>query len=174
VSKSRFFLLIQINPQKEVQMLDKNIRRCTHIKVNGIRCGSPALRSEAFCYFHQRMIRGVQTPPSSRLHPMAILEDEEAIQASLMEMVNALVRNTIDLPRAQLILRAIFIASKNSPRVHLDTGEDWMIREAPTFPAAPARPASPEIMDAAEALARIKPPASVKAGKEAAAPQAAG
>ena len=154
-------------------MLDKNIRRCTHIKVNGIRCGSPALRSEAFCYFHQRMIRGVQTPPSSRLHPMAILEDEEAIQASLMEMVNALVRNTIDLPRAQLILRAIFIASKNSPRVHLDIGQDWMIREAPAFPAAPSKPVSREIMEAAEALARIKPPASVKSNA-AEAPQAAG
>jgi hypothetical protein len=104
---------------------------------------------------------------------MAILEDEESIQASLMEMVNALVRNTIDLPRAQLILRAILIASRNSPRVHLDRDQEWMVREAPNFPAAPAKPVSPEIMEAAEALGRIKPPASVKSD-EAEAPQAAG
>src|SRR5271169_4705534 len=58
--------------------LNKNIRSCTHIKVNGTRCGSPALRGEVFCYFHQRMIRGVRTPPKSRLHPIALIENEEA------------------------------------------------------------------------------------------------
>jgi hypothetical protein len=53
-----------------------NPSACTHIKVNGIRCDSPALRNEVFCYFHQRMIRGVRTPPKSRLHPIAMLEGE--------------------------------------------------------------------------------------------------
>jgi hypothetical protein len=81
--------------------INKAARFCTHIKVNGVRCGSPALRGEHFCYFHQRMIRGVSTPPQSRLHPMAFLEDGASIQASLMEVINALVRNTIDLRRAQ-------------------------------------------------------------------------
>jgi hypothetical protein len=83
-----------------------NFPVCTHIKVNGIRCGSPALRQEVFCYFHQRMFRGVPTPPKSRLHPMAMLEDEQSIQASLLEIINALVRNHIDVPRARLIMRA--------------------------------------------------------------------
>jgi hypothetical protein len=64
----------------------KNVSVCTHIKVTGIRCGSPALRGEEFCYFHQRMMRGVPTPPQSRLHPIALLENEEAIQASIMEV----------------------------------------------------------------------------------------
>ena len=82
-----------------------NVKVCTHIKVTGIRCGSPALRGEQFCYFHQRMMRGVATPPNARLHPIALIENEEAIQASLMEVINALARNTIDLHRAQLILR---------------------------------------------------------------------
>src|SRR5579864_3531318 len=67
-----------------------NVRNCTHIKVTGVRCGSPAMRGEQFCYFHQRMMRGVATPPQARLHPIAILENEEAIQASLMEVINAL------------------------------------------------------------------------------------
>src|SRR5712691_5814983 len=77
--------------------VNPNTRVCTHIKVNGIRCGSPSLRQEVFCYFHQRMIRGVRTPPKSRLHPIANFEDPQAIQASLMEVVNALVRNQIDV-----------------------------------------------------------------------------
>src|ERR1035437_6850516 len=94
-----------------------NIKSCTHIKVTGVRCGSPALRGEQFCYFHQRMMRGVQTPPNARLHAVALIEDEEAIQASLMEVINALARNTIDLHRAQLILRALSIAVRTARRV---------------------------------------------------------
>src|SRR6202044_433330 len=30
--------------------LNQNTRVCTHIKVNGVQCGSPALRGEVFCY----------------------------------------------------------------------------------------------------------------------------
>ncbi len=142
--------------------LNKNIRVCTHIKVNGVRCGSPALRGEVFCYFHQRMIRGVATPPKSRLHPIALIEDEEGIQASLMEVINALIRNTIDFRRAQLILRALHIATKNAPRVHFRIHEREMVREVPDYPAAPAtpKPLSPALGKAG-ALARIPRPKPV-------------
>jgi len=122
---------------------NKNTRTCTHIKVNGVPCGSPALRGEAFCYFHQRMIRGVATPPKSRLHPIAQIEDEEGIQASLMEIINALVRNTIDFKRAQLILRALQIAARNAPRVHFRVHSNEMIHEVPDYPAVPAAPKRP-------------------------------
>jgi hypothetical protein len=139
--------------------LNNNTRVCTHIKVNGVPCGSPALRGEIFCYFHQRMIRGVRTPPKSRLHPIALIEDEHGIQASLMEVINALVRNTIDLRRAQLILRALHIAVRNSPRVHFDFSKKEMVHEVPDYPAATAaqQPASPAIAQAG-ALARIPRP----------------
>jgi len=114
-----------------------NVRVCTHIKVTGIRCGSPALRGEQFCYFHQRMVRGVATPPNARLHPIALIEDEEAIQASLMEVINALIRNTIDLKRAELILRALHIAVRNARRVRFGQDKNEMVREVPTYPAPP-------------------------------------
>ena len=117
--------------------VNPNTRVCTHIKVNGIRCGSPSLRREVFCYFHQRMIRGVRTPPKSRLHPIANFEDAEAIQASLMEVVNALVRNHIDVPRARLILRALSIAARNANKVRFDCFESDMVKEVPEYPAAP-------------------------------------
>jgi hypothetical protein len=90
---------------------------CTHIKVTGVRCGSPALRGEQFCYFHQNAHRGVRRPKQSRLHPIALIEDEESIQYALMEVINALMRNTIDLKPATLILRALHIAVKNASRV---------------------------------------------------------
>ena len=138
-------------------LLNKNIRLCTHVKVNGVPCSSPALRGEVFCYFHQRMIRGVATPPKSRLHPIAIIENSDGIQASLMEVINALARNMIDTRRAQLILRALHIAVKNAPRVHFDCFADRMVREAPDYPQAPAPPNQFEAALAqAKALAGIK------------------
>ncbi|HKV79192.1 MAG TPA: hypothetical protein VJP02_13680, partial [Candidatus Sulfotelmatobacter sp.] len=94
-----------------------NDRSCTHIKVTGVRCNSPALRGEQFCYFHQNAHRGVRRPPQSRLHPIAMIEDEESIQYALMEVINALMRNTIDVKRASLIIRALHIAVKNAGRV---------------------------------------------------------
>jgi hypothetical protein len=122
-----------------------SVRVCTHIKVTGVRCGSPALRGEQFCYFHQRMMRGVATPPNARLHPIALIENEEAIQASLMEVINALARNTIDLHRAQLILRALHIAVKNARRTHFGMDKSNMVREVPTYPAVPKPTAPPAV-----------------------------
>jgi hypothetical protein len=91
-------------------------RICTHIKVNGVPCGSPALRGEVLCYFHQRLVGGVGTPPKPRPHLMAILEDKNSIHSPLMEVFNALARNQIDTNRARLILRALHLAVKNATR----------------------------------------------------------
>jgi hypothetical protein len=112
-----------------------NPKSCTHIKVTGARCESHALRGEQFCYFHHHAHRGVRRPSRSRLHPIALIESEEAIQASLMEVINGLLRNTIDVKRAELILRALHIAVKNARRTKFDAYEP--VREIPEY-AAPA------------------------------------
>jgi hypothetical protein len=139
--------------------VNPNTRVCTHIKVNGIRCGSPSLREEVFCYFHQRMIRGVRTPPKSRLHPIANFEDTHAIQASLMEVVNAIVRNQIDVPRARLVLRALSIAVRNASKTHFDCWQSDMVKEVPEYPAAPPSTGPFAIATAqAAALAAISTP----------------
>ena len=115
---------------------------CTHIKVNGLRCGCPSLRGEQFCYFHQRMHRGVRMPAQARLHPIALIEDEESIQAALMEVINALMRNTIDLKRATLILRALHIAVKNATRVKFGLEKTNMVRDIPQYEEEPAATAA--------------------------------
>ena len=109
-----------------------NVKTCTHIKVTGVRCGSPALRGEQFCYFHQRMLRTVKSP-KMRLHHVALLENEQAIQASLMEVVNALIRGTIELKRGELLLRALNAAVRNSRRAHFDIHTDDMVKQLPDF-----------------------------------------
>ena len=116
--------------------LMSNLKSCTHIKVSGVRCGSPPLRGEQFCYFHQRMLRTVKDP-ASRIHHHALLEDEESIQASLMEVVNALLRGTIELKRAELILRALNTAVRNIRRVNFGLHSDEMVREIPNYPTPP-------------------------------------
>jgi hypothetical protein len=131
-----FFAPDQPSKGSNTMAINPNTRACSHIKVNGIRCGSPSLRQEVFCYFHQRMIRGVRTPPKSRLHPIANFEDPQAIQASLMEVVNALVRNHIDVARARLILRALSIAARNASKTRFDCWQNDMVKEVPEYPAA--------------------------------------
>jgi hypothetical protein len=137
----------------------QNPRTCTHIKVNGVRCGSPALRNEVFCYFHQRLIRGVRTPAKSRIHPIAMLEDPQAIQASLMEVINALVRNHIEVNRARLIIRALFIAAKNADKARFSLYASEMVTEVPQYPAAPiTRGTNYDALEQAEVLAEINAP----------------
>jgi hypothetical protein len=110
-----------------------NSKTCTHIKVTGVRCGSPALLGEQFCYFHQNAHRGVRRPPHSRLHPIALLESEESIQASLMEVINGLIRNTLDVKRAELIIRALGIAVRNARRVKFDSEVNARVKEVPQY-----------------------------------------
>jgi hypothetical protein len=95
------------------------------------------------------MIRGVPTPKNARIHPMALIESEEAIQVALMETINAMVPNTIDLQRADLILRALSIAVRNSRRVRFSACESEMVRKLPESEPAAASASAP----AAEAAA---------------------
>ncbi len=125
----------RMNNERTNQLMS-NPKSCTHIKVTGVRCGSPALRGEQFCYFHQRMLRTVRVP-DSRIRHAALLEDEASIQVSLMEVVNSLLRGTIELKRAELILRALNTAVRNIRRVHFDLHQEDMVKEIPAYAPAP-------------------------------------
>jgi hypothetical protein len=154
---SRITKLLQANYKKILQENLMPTRTCTHIKVNGVRCGSPALRGEKFCYFHYRMLC------KSCISPVALLENEEAIQVSVMEMVNSLLCGTIDIKRAELILRALNTAVRNSRRVRLENISD-MVRELPKDPIVQPRlhtPTHEELEAATKAmLAGYSKPAS--------------
>src|SRR5579872_1033100 len=126
--------ILAANYQKIMNRISMpNPKSCTHIKVTGVRCESPALRGEQFCYFHQHAHRGVRRPPRSRLHPMALIESGESIQSSLIEVINGLLRNTLDAKRAELILRALHIAVKNARNVRFDTEVYPKVREVPQY-----------------------------------------
>jgi hypothetical protein len=115
-----------------------NVRHCTHIKVAGQQCGSPALRGEFFCYFHTRVIKGVQQRVDMQLHSMALLEDCESIQLSIMHVVDGLLKGTLEPVRARLIIQALRIAARNAKNVRFDDihyrdSEPPMVREVPNY-----------------------------------------
>lgn len=125
--------LLQLNYKKLLLRNPmSNVRTCTHIKVTGVRCGSPALRGEEYCYFHYRMLC------ESRVSHVALLENEEAIQVSLMEVVNSLLRGTLDVKRGELVLRALNTAVRNSRRARFGNHKN-MVRELPE-PVVQPRP----------------------------------
>jgi len=93
--------------------------KCEHIKTNGIRCGSPALRGEPFCYFHHRARRDFPRRPE----PVPVVaapaldipfpEDADAIQYALGKVMYGLLNGMIDHKTAGLMLYALQTASGN-------------------------------------------------------------
>jgi len=92
------------------------VRRCQHIKVNGIQCGSPAMRDERRCFFHeQSLVRSrrdllFNEPGISQLDS---LEDANSIQLALAEVMRLVITDGIDRPTASLLLRILRTAALN-------------------------------------------------------------
>jgi hypothetical protein len=74
-----------------------------------------------------------------------MIEDEESIQYALMEVINALMRNTIDVKRASLIIRALHIAVKNAARVKFGIHARDTVTQVPEYAPRTARSDRPAI-----------------------------
>src|SRR5207302_19479 len=98
-----------------------NIPRCQHIKVNGTQCGSPALKRNRFCYFHnewreaatRRAKSKAGAKPESLIRQFPVLEDANSIQVGLMHVMRLLVSGEMDSKTAGLLLYALQTASFN-------------------------------------------------------------
>jgi hypothetical protein len=94
-----------------------SIRRCQHIKVNGTQCGSPALRNESHCHFHnlwfQKQLDVNKYVPERLAITLPTLEDANSIQVGLAEVMRSLIHNLIDHRTAALLLHALRTASVN-------------------------------------------------------------
>jgi hypothetical protein len=62
-----------------------------------------------------------------------MIEDEESLQYALIEVINALMRNTIDVKRASLIIRALHIAVKNAARVKFGIHAKDTVTQVPEY-----------------------------------------
>jgi len=72
-----------------------------------------------------------------------------------MEVINALVRNTLDVKRAELIIRALNLAVRNARRVKFDINTDAKVKEVPHY----ATPLESEVPAAAANAAASRAPA---------------
>ena len=93
--------------------------RCAHLKANGLRCGSPALRGNVLCYFHDRWLACVSDdvlPP---------LEDGNGIQFSLMYVIRHLRQDAFrdgqaNIPAVKQLVYALQTASYNLKHCNFD------------------------------------------------------
>jgi hypothetical protein len=101
----------------EEKMGFENVPRCQHVKVNGVQCGSPALRRKPHCYFHERVQyeRDLATENKSgqRKFGFPLLEDANSIQVALMKVIQMLGSGALDHKTAALMLYALQTASAN-------------------------------------------------------------
>ena len=100
--------------------------RCEHVKSNGIRCGSPALRDQIYCYFHHiwrnhQNDREPFTPdPNGMVWNLPLLEDPDAIQMSIQLVLDSVLCNKMDLKRASILLYGLQTAAANVRRTRFD------------------------------------------------------
>jgi hypothetical protein len=96
---------------------------CRHIFTSGKKCQSPALKDQDFCYFHQKCRRRPSpqnqpyepyTEPKETTHHLTPLEDADAIQLALSDVVLALAANRIDPRRARILIYGLQVASQNN------------------------------------------------------------
>jgi hypothetical protein len=99
--------------------------RCRHIKVNGTQCGSPALRSKIFCFYHHKD-RPLPVPCFSDIEyatgeiNLPFFEDAHSIQAVIREVVQMVLQKRLERKTASLLLYALQIASSNLKRMELE------------------------------------------------------
>jgi hypothetical protein len=99
--------------------------RCHHIKVNGTQCGSPALRSKRFCFYHQQdrplpvecyYDGGYATGEIT----LPYFEDAHSVQAVIRQVVQMVLQKRLERKTASLLLYALQIASSNLKRMELE------------------------------------------------------
>ena len=99
--------------------------RCRHIKVNGTQCGSPALRSKIFCFYHHKD-RPLPVECYSDIEyatgeiNLPFFEDAHSIQAVIRQVVQMVLQKRLERKTASLLLYALQIASSNLKRMDLE------------------------------------------------------
>ena len=88
-----------------------NVPRCQHVKMNGTQCGCPALRRRRLCFFHVRCqdqrkrIAADQFKQAKFVVP--VLEDANAVQMALMQIMQLLGSGQMEHKTAGLMLYAL-------------------------------------------------------------------
>ncbi len=99
------------------------IELCQHIKMNGDRCGAPALRDRKFCRFHnccgavQVDVSTSATVPAAPFF-LPVLEDAASIQLAITQVCEHLLHRRLDAKKAGILLYAMQVALSNLGRLN--------------------------------------------------------
>jgi hypothetical protein len=119
-------------------------RECRHIKEDGRRCRTGALKGKPYCYFHMNLKRTVRRP-SIEIPP---LEDSTSVLLGIGQVMRLLRLDTMDMKRAGLMLYGLQIASSVIKQREQGKPEDY-VRSVHDEAGSP--------IDFAEALVRETP-----------------
>jgi hypothetical protein len=103
--------------------------RCQHIRLNGARCGAPALTGASLCRLHQLALR-----PKRPDYRLPFVEDASSAQLALNQILRALQDKAWDLKTCALMLYDLQIACSNLKRL----GEDMPIHPDQQAPKEPS------------------------------------
>lgn len=74
--------------------------RCRHRKVNGVRCGSPAMEASSYCYFHYHIYTG-------DTQHLPVIEDGNSIAFVMGMILRDLASGSMEVRRANSMLYAL-------------------------------------------------------------------
>ena len=86
-----------------------------HVKANGVRCKSPAMRELPFCFFHEKFYN----PPYDDSFPP--LEDANSVQCAILQVLNGLKTKVITPVEARVMLYVTrnFVVDRTSGALEL-------------------------------------------------------
>lgn len=87
--------------------------RCVHLKTNGNRCGSPAMKEDSLCYFHSQAHAQRESSAAGPLLEMPSLEDRLGVQLAIMRVCNMVVDKSLDEKTGRAVLAGLRPALRN-------------------------------------------------------------
>jgi hypothetical protein len=108
-------------------------RQCDHVLTNGQVCGAIPLRDSKFCYWHHKArfrhrhndhIAGPISMEGNSGLALPLLEDPNAIQLSIQEIMQAILDRRLDPKRAGLLLYSLQLACSNVRNLQPQPEED--------------------------------------------------
>jgi hypothetical protein len=120
---------------------------CQHMKLNGTRCGSPALRNRKFCYFHERYCPVEVDVSISAAYPatsffLPVLEDASSIQLAISQVCEHMLHRRLDTKRASVMLYAMQVASSNLARMNREQIQENTRQNKQDSVPAPSEPSA--------------------------------
>lgn len=116
--------------------------KCQHVRSNGTRCGSPALKDNMFCYYHQhcrpvtfQYNKCIANYSDSDV-TLPVFDDPHGIQITLHRVTELVLRHQIDQKDASLVLYALQLAMWNLKRVERDQPKPEDVVTDPPLEAA--------------------------------------